>query len=51
MPARYFGEQLIKYVLEDMVKGGSEIIKRATIVKEGKLTEEYEYLHDYAFGS
>jgi alanine dehydrogenase len=46
--SRYFGEQLIKYVLEDLVKGGSEIIEKATIVKNGKLTKQFEYLEDYA---
>jgi len=45
--SRYFGEQLIKYVLEDMVKGGSEIIERATIVSKGKLTRPFEYLEEY----
>jgi len=45
--SRYFGEQLIKYVLEDVVRGGSEIIEKATIVKKGKLTPLYEYLRDY----
>jgi saccharopine dehydrogenase (NAD+, L-lysine forming) len=48
--SRYFGEQLIKYILDDIVKGGSEIIKRATIVSGGVLTGEYEYLRDYAEG-
>jgi len=33
--SRYFGEQLIKYVLDDLLKGGSEIIERATIVYPG----------------
>ncbi|HVM88824.1 MAG TPA: NAD(P)-dependent oxidoreductase [Puia sp.] len=46
--SRYFGEQLIKYVLEDLVKGGSTVIDRATIVKEGKLTEYFEYMQGYA---
>ncbi len=46
--SRYFGEQLIKFVLEDLVKGGSAIIERATMVKKGKLTEEYAYLREYA---
>jgi hypothetical protein len=45
--SRYFGEQLIKHVLEDLVGNGSDIINRATMVKAGKLTEEYEYLRDY----
>lgn len=48
--SRYFGEQLIKFVLEDMVKGGSPLIDRATMVKNGKLTDHYSYLHDYAYG-
>lgn len=46
--SRYFGEQLIKYILEDLVKGGSPIIERATMVKQGKLTEQYQYLSAYA---
>jgi saccharopine dehydrogenase (NAD+, L-lysine forming) len=46
--SRYFGEQLIKYILEDLVKGGSAVITRATIVKNGELTKEFEYLRDYA---
>ena len=45
--SRYFGEQLIKHVLEDLLGNGSEIITRATMVKAGKLTEEYSYLRDY----
>jgi len=48
--SRYFGEQLIKYVLEDLVKGGSPIIERATMVKQGVLTEPYAYLKGYAEG-
>ena len=46
--SRYFGEQLIKYILEDIVKGGSTIIERATILKTGKLTKTYKYLEEYA---
>lgn len=48
--SRYFGEQLIKYVLDDIIKGDSEIVKRATITVKGKLTNHYEYLSDYAAG-
>ncbi|MDX1937952.1 MAG: NAD(P)-dependent oxidoreductase [Flavihumibacter sp.] len=48
--SRYFGEQLIKYVLEDLVKGGSEIINRATMVQQGQLTATYQYLAKYAAG-
>ncbi len=46
--SRYFGEQLIKYVLEDLAKGGSAIIERATMVKDGKLTAPFQYLENYA---
>lgn len=45
--SNYFGEQLLKYVLEDILKGGSDIVSRATMVKDGKLTDEYSYLSDY----
>ena len=48
--SRYFGEQLIKYVLEDLINNGSAIIERATMAKDGKLTETYSYLQDYANG-
>lgn len=46
--SRYFGEQLIKFVLEDLLKGGSPIIDQATMVKEGSLTSHYDYLREYA---
>lgn len=45
--SRYFGEQLIKYVLEDLFKNGSHVIERATMVKEGKITEAFGYLEKY----
>jgi len=45
--SRYFGEQLIKHVLADLVHQSSEIIERATIVKKGRITEKYMYLQDY----
>ena len=48
--SRYFGEQLIKHVLEDLLGNGSPVIDKATIVKNGKLTEHFEYLKDYAEG-
>lgn len=48
--SRYFGEQLIKHVLEDLLGNGSPVIDRATMVKEGKLTEGYGYLSEYAEG-
>lgn len=48
--SKYFGEQLIKYVLPDLLTGSSEIIEKATIVKEGKLTKNFDYLQRYAAG-
>jgi saccharopine dehydrogenase (NAD+, L-lysine-forming) len=48
--SRYFGEQLIKYVLEDLVGGGSEVVEKATMVKNGKLTPYFDYLREYAEG-
>ena len=35
--SRYFGEQLIKHVLEDLVKGGSPVIDRATMVPQRRI--------------
>ncbi len=46
--SRFFGEQLIKYVLDDIRKGGSPTIERAMILQDGKLTEAFHYLEDYA---
>jgi saccharopine dehydrogenase (NAD+, L-lysine forming) len=46
--SRYFGEQLIKYVLEEMVKDGSAVIRRATMVDNGTITEGFKYLESYA---
>ncbi len=45
--SRYFGEQLIKYVLEDLFKSGSAVIERATMVKEGEITEGFGYMREY----
>ena len=48
--SRYFGEQLIKHVLEDLVGNSSAVIERATMAKDGKLTKHFEYLRDYSEG-
>ena len=48
--SRYFGEQLIKHVLNDLLRGGSAIIERATMVRDGVITEPYRYLTAYAAG-
>ncbi|HYC29480.1 MAG TPA: alanine dehydrogenase, partial [Chitinophagaceae bacterium] len=49
--SKYFGEQLIKYILPDLLSGGSPVIERATIVDRGSLTQRFEYLSDYAAGN
>lgn len=46
--SKYFGEQLLKYILPDLLQGGSPVIENATILKNGKLTERFSYLQDYA---
>jgi saccharopine dehydrogenase (NAD+, L-lysine forming) len=48
--SKYFGEQLIKYILADLAGEGSPVIERATIVRNGALTSRFEYLSDYAAG-
>ncbi len=48
--SRYFGEQIIKYIITDIIGGGSKILDKATIVKMGKLTKPYGYMKDYARG-
>lgn len=46
--SRYFGEQLIKHLLQDLVGNGSPMIERATMLKNGTLTASYAYLRAYA---
>lgn len=43
-----FGKQLMSNVMHDLLTGvDSPMIRRATILKEGNLTEPYSYLGDY----
>jgi saccharopine dehydrogenase (NAD+, L-lysine forming) len=46
--SRYFGEQLIKFVLDDIRLGGSKAIDNATMTKAGKLNEPFIYMKEYA---
>jgi saccharopine dehydrogenase (NAD+, L-lysine-forming) len=46
--SRYFGQQLIKFVIKDIIDGGSKTIERATIIDSGKLTDHYSYMKEYA---
>ena len=45
--SRYFGEQLIKFVLDDIRKGGNETINKATIIKDGLVNEPFNYMKEY----
>lgn len=47
--SQYFGVHFEKYVLGELLKGDSDIIRRATICEDGRLTPYYEYLADYAY--
>lgn len=45
----YFGEMLIKHVFVPMLKNEkSAVIERSTILEEGKLTERFSYLKEFA---
>ena len=47
----YFGEMLIKHVLTSLLSNSySDIIDRATIVRNGNLTERYSYLKPFSEG-
>lgn len=46
--SRFFGEQLIKHILPDLLGNGSAVIDNATILKNGSLTPHFSYLTDYA---
>ena len=45
----YFGIHLEKYILPELLQAESDILERATICRDGKLTKKYEYLSDYAY--
>lgn len=47
--SQYFGVHFEKFVLDELLSGDSDIIRRATICENGKLTANYEYLSDYAY--
>lgn len=51
--SKYFGDQLIKYVIPEMLaveeaKGEDAVLRNATILSSGQLMERYEYLSEYA---
>jgi saccharopine dehydrogenase (NAD+, L-lysine forming) len=45
--SQYFGDQLMKFVFDELLKTESKMIERATIAKAGALTAHYDYLEDY----
>lgn len=47
--SQYFGVHIEKYILPELLKEESDILKRATICDNGRLTKKYEYLSDYAY--
>jgi saccharopine dehydrogenase (NAD+, L-lysine forming) len=42
-----FGENMLQYVLPELLKPESRMIEEATITKNGALTKHYSYLSDY----
>lgn len=46
----HFGTHLEKYVLRELLQPESDLIARATICEQGRLTPAYEYLSEYAYG-
>lgn len=47
--SEHFGKYMIKYILPELLAPESQILDRATICKDGKLTPQNEYLADYAY--
>ena len=49
--SKYFGEKLFENIIENLLSENvleNEIIKRATILNNGELTDKYLYLRDFA---
>jgi len=47
--SEYFGQHIEKYILPELLRPQSELLMRATICSDGRLTIRYEYLADYAY--
>jgi alanine dehydrogenase len=45
-----FGNEFMKHVLPELLKGDSEILANATEAKNGQLTPPFQYLEEYAKG-
>jgi hypothetical protein len=48
--SNYFGVHFEKFILPELFKPHSDVLRRATICTEGKLTSKFTYLEDYAQG-
>ena len=51
--SEFFGRKIEQYVIKPLLEGQKEhleIINKATIVRDGKLTEDYLYLDDFSKG-
>ncbi|RAI97538.1 alanine dehydrogenase [Chitinophaga skermanii] len=46
--SQYFGDQLMKYVFDELLAPQSDMVHKATIVDKGELTERYHYMAEYA---
>ena len=40
----------MKYIFDELLKGDTEMIEKATITKDGQLTPRYAYMEAYANG-
>ncbi len=48
--SEHFGNVLSKHIIPEILKAGrSTILQNATICEQGKLTEQFEYLSEYAY--
>ncbi len=49
--SQFFGDHLMKYVFDELMKERSDMIEKATITHAGGLTKRYAYLAEYATGT
>ncbi len=45
--SRYFGEQLIEFILPELLKTHSDVITNATVADNGYLTPNFKYLEEF----
>ena len=51
--SEYFGDMLTEYVFKPLLRGEgdqSDVIRKATIVRDGRLTEKFSYLENFSKG-